>query len=413
MTDLSDAIEEMTSLTSRELILEKIKNLLDAVKVPENIKDIPNLPLHDFRDLSVNEAELITELLKVKTIKDLSKVTYSQIMNRSALLKEVIPLQKLELLITAAKYIVKAAEYKPAEGRQKVVVAGLDNAGKTALLNTIKKEVGFSELSSLKPTKGACRDEVFLADQEILLIELGGQEEFRKFYIEAPDRFFLETDIIVYLIDIQDEERYQESLEYLQKILRTLKYLQESPDFIIIFSKSDPDVVSSPMYQEKYDYLEQKIAESFQPYEEFQYEIQTSSIYNIVSMTPSFSRMLKGLFSGSALAEEEKIGAIGKLLMKVVDLFLDTENHLNHAINVINQRLSKIESRLAQLSKGKIQEVGKEVEVTEPVHSVKVTPTQSIKKSQAIERKSGVSVRAALLNELKQVFGVKFGGKKE
>ncbi len=410
MVELKDMVEEMACVTSQEALRERIVNLLDAVKIPENLKDIPNLAIHDFRDLSVNEAELIEELLKIKTIRDLSKVTYNQVMNRIALINEIMPKQKLELLITAAKYIVKAVDYKAVEA-QKVVIAGLDNAGKTALLNTIKKEVGFSELSSLKPTKGACRDDLFLADQEILLVELGGQDEFRKFYIDQPDRFFIDTDIIVYLIDMVDDDRHAESLEYLEQILRTLKYLQEQPDFILIFSKCDPDVISSPMFQERYDYLEKKVQDKFKPYI-FQYEIQTSSIYNIVSMTPSFSRMLKGIFSGSALAEEEKIASIGKLLMKVVDLFLDTETHLNRSISKINQKLSNLERTVRDAAKGGIKLEGPTKEPAGPGKAPDAKAPERMKPKPTGPR-GGLSVRAALLSELKQVFGVKFGGKKE
>lgn len=406
MSELSETVSEMAGVTSRETILRKMSNLLDAVKIPAEIKNMPNLMIHDFRDLSVNEAELLGELLNVKTIKDLSKITYEQLINRISLIKKVIPQETLELLITASKYIVKAAEYKPAEGLQKVVVAGLDNAGKTALLNTIKKEVGFSELSSLKPTKGANRDDVFLADQHILLVELGGQEEFRKFYIEKPDRFFIDTDIIVYLIDIQDDTRFQESIEYLQQILRTLKYIQEAPNFIILFSKCDPDVINAPMFQEKFDYLAQKIDDLFKSYIVLQYEIQTSSIYNIVSMNPSFSRMLKGLFSGSALAKEEKIGAIGKLLTQVVDLFLDTETNLNKAINSINQRLSKLERG--------VNHSANDTPAGEAVSTIKEPSKQDTPpKPNHSGPRGGLSTRTALLNELKQVFGVKFGERKK
>ncbi len=413
MTELSEAVEELRVTTARELLYEKIKSLLDAVKIPENIKDIPNLNIHDFRDLSVNEAELLGELLKVKTIKDLSKITYDQIVNRISLIKELIPQERLELLITASKYIVKAAEYKPLEEGQKIVIAGLDNAGKTALMKTIKKEVGISELSGLKPTKGASRDEMYLADHQILLVELGGQEQFRKFYIEAPDRFFLETDIVVYLIDIQDNERYHETLDYLTQILRSLEYVQEIPYFIILFSKCDPDVVNSPIFQEKYDHLANKVKEVFKSYGEFGFEIQTSSIYNIVTLTPSFSRMLKGLFSGSALAQEEKIEAMGKLLMKVVDLFLDTEASLNKEISGIRHRLIKIEEMIKQgiVVKGKDGTTPSDLISKDTTgEPSKATPE---KKPLPAGPRGGMSVRAALLNELKQVLGVKFGEKSE
>ncbi|HUY00180.1 MAG TPA: hypothetical protein VMV49_11535, partial [Candidatus Deferrimicrobium sp.] len=87
MADLSQAVSDIISTKSRALIDEKIKNLLDPVKMP-SIKDIPNLAIHDFRDLTVQEGTLIGELLNVKTIKDLSKVPYEQVFNRISLLRE-------------------------------------------------------------------------------------------------------------------------------------------------------------------------------------------------------------------------------------------------------------------------------------------------------------------------------------
>ncbi len=396
--NLADNVQEMMEEYSKEVLFEKFKDLLDAVKTPETIKDIPKMLIHDFRDLSVEESEKITGLLKVKTIRELSKVTYKQLADRINLIIEAgIPKEKLELLITAAKYITKAAEAKPIEGLTKIVIAGLDNAGKTALLKSIKKEVAFTELSALKPTKGASREGLLLSDQEFLLLELGGQEEFRKFYIEQPDRFFLETDCIVYLIDIQDDERYSETIEYLQQILRTLKYLQEAPDFIILFHKCDPDVIKNPIFQEKIDYMNGKIKETFKEFP-FRFEVQTSSIYNVVSMTPSFSRMLKGLFSGVSIEDEEKLQSIGTLLTKVVDSFLGMETTLNRQIYNIKTRLDKIE---AQISNSTITPTTKATSATQQADSTaESTPKPS-------EPRGGLSTRAALLQELKQVFGLR------
>lgn len=393
--NLSDTVNEMMDEYTTEVIFEKFKDLLDAVETPESIKDIPGMYIHDFRDLSVEESEILGDLLKVKTIKDLSKITYKKLVDRINLVTEAgISRDKLELLITASKYITKAAEAKPLEGLTKIVIAGLDNAGKTALLKSIKKEVAFTELSSLKPTKGASRDSLLLSDQEIILLELGGQEEFRKFYIDQPDRFFLETDCIVYLIDMQDDERYQETLDYLQQILRTLKYLQEAPDFIVLFHKCDPDVVKLSMFQEKLEFMHKKIKEIFKPHP-FRFEIQTSSIYNIVSMTPSFSRMLKGLFSGVAMEDEQKIQSIGTLLMKVVDSFLGMETNLNRQIQYIKGRLDKIENQISG---------GISVKASDGAKPITLKPAPQPK---PLGPRGGMSTRAALLSELKEVFGLR------
>jgi len=398
MAELANTVNEMISAKTQGALVEKIKSLLNTLKMPDNIKDVPNLFIHDLRDLSVQESQIIGELLRVKTIKDLSKVPYETIVNNIALLRKAgIPKNKLELLITASKFIAKAAEYKPVEGK-KVVIAGLDNAGKTALLKTIRKEVGFSfsELTGLRPTKGASRDELYLEDQELHILELGGQEEFRKFYIEQPDRFFIGTDIILFLVDIQDDERYQEALEYLQSILRTLDYLQEAPDFIILLHKCDPDIVKTPLFQEKIKYLTENIENIFSPYS-YKFEIQTSSILNIVSMTPSFSRMLKGIFEGSNLEEEQKLESVVTLLTKVVDLFLNMEENMNREINNINQQMNALAN---QISQG-----GPPVAISQSSSKSKAAAPALSPKPAAPQ--GGLSTRALLLNELKEVIGMR------
>jgi len=399
MAELSNTVNEMMSAKTQGALLEKIKSLLNTLKMPENVKAIPNLPIHDLRDLTVQESQIISELLGgVRTIKDLAKVPYEMVVNSMSLLRNAgISKGKLELLITAAKFIVKAADYKPVEGK-KVVIAGLDNAGKTALLKTIKKEVGFSELTGLKPTKGANRDELYLEDQELHILELGGQEEFRKFYIEEPDRFFIGTDIILFLIDVQDDERYQEALEYLQSILRTLNYLQESSEFIILIHKCDPDVIKAPLFQEKMTYLKENIENLFKNFS-FQFEIQMSSIFNIVSMTPSFSKMLKGIFEGSG--EEAKLESIVTLLTKVVNLFLKMEENINQEINNINQQLHALANQIGQAGKEGV------VWEADQGEASKLISSKSVGTPKPIGPSGGLSVRAQLLNELKEVIGAR------
>ena len=144
-----------------------------------------------------------------------------------------------------------------------------------------------------------------------------------------------------------------------------------------------------------------KIKDAFKSYE-FSYEIQTSSIYNVVSMTPSFSRMLKGLFSGVAMEDEEKIQSIGTLLVKVVDSFLGMETNLNRQIAYIKTRLDKIESHLSNPAVAGAIKSGAEAKGA-------ATPTfqKPAPKPKPPGPRGGMSTRAALLSELKEVFGLR------
>ncbi|HUX99231.1 MAG TPA: ADP-ribosylation factor-like protein [Candidatus Deferrimicrobium sp.] len=340
MVELSGLVEDLILAKSEEAILEKIKNFLEpTVDGLDNIKKISNLPIQSFKDLNSDEAELISELLKVRTIKDLASVTYKQLINVMAYLREGgISRKKIELIITAAKYITHAADYKPIEG-QKIVVAGLDNAGKTALLQVISKK--FTGVCSLKPTQGMEVNKCYLEDQELIIFELGGQELYRKMYIENPEKYILATDIIVFLIDIQDGERYQEALEYLKQILELIKYLNENPTFIILLHKSDPELIrKQPLVQEKIDYIKEKVEEVFDLYI-FQYDIQASSIFCDITMAPSFLDMLKGLFSGD-VEQETKFQAINRVFEGLVDVIFNIESKLTEQIDIFRSNLYQL-----------------------------------------------------------------------
>lgn len=345
MVGLEDKLKELGTAKSQAAVLSHLKNILVESDLPEKIKDIQNLTIYHFRDLTTNESELISEVFNIKTIKDLAKVSYDQVIQNMALLRKgKVTKKKLELIISAARFIIEAADYKPTE-EKKVVLAGLANAGKSAMLKVMKRELigAVEELSLLKPTLGLQRNEVVIRGQKFNVFELGGQEIYRKAYIETPGRFFLGTDIIIYLIDMQDEKSQPEALDYLQNILNVVKYLQESPEFIILLHKCDPDLLDDPRFLERIDNMEKLVTELFQSDQyEFHFEIQTSSIFHTLAPTPSFSKMMRGLFNKGLLDEKKKIEAIGDLVTSVVDLILGIEKTLDDRLKIIEQQIQQL-----------------------------------------------------------------------
>ncbi|TFG05649.1 MAG: hypothetical protein EU536_01290 [Promethearchaeota archaeon] len=401
MSKLSEMVDDLVSTKSKEGILNNIVNLLDVPAKPKDLKEVVNLPLSVFRDVTQEEYTLISGLLKVETIKDLANTSYKDIVNNLILLREGgLPKEKMELIITAAKYIVKAIDYKPVEG-QKIVVVGLDNAGKTALLNAIKKEVGLANVSSLKPTQGVVRSTIYIKEQELYISELGGQERYRKLYLEAPEKYVMATDALVFMIDLQDDARYLEALGYLEKVLKVVKYLQESPEFIILLHKADPDLISNEIFQEKMGYLMQEVKNRFLPYI-FQYEILTTSIYNIFGMGASFAGMLKGLFSGDLLEEKRKTEAMGKLLDTIVDLILKQEANFTQQMDVLRHNLFELNIEVRNLQ----EKLGGEGVVSQ--HEISATPKKGkvLEKAAPVlqELEGSVKSRSELLGELKRLF---------
>src|SRR6056297_1313753 len=111
--------------------------------------------------------------------------------------------------------------------RIKLPVLGIDNAGKTSLITTLQRE--FEELTKMKPTRKIERTKLQFFDKKLVVWDFGGQKKYRKKYKKKADSYF--SDIggeAFYVVDIQDEESFKESLSYFEDILDAIK--EYSPD---------------------------------------------------------------------------------------------------------------------------------------------------------------------------------------
>ncbi|MBD3211280.1 MAG: hypothetical protein GF311_01635, partial [Candidatus Lokiarchaeota archaeon] len=99
------------------------------------------------------------------------------------------------------------------ENAIKVIVSGLDNAGKTSILTALKLKYDFrKEVMNLKPTIRVEYQRTEFLGTSAIFWDMGGQEKYRKLYQKRKEMYFGETDLLVYVIDIQDRERFESSL---------------------------------------------------------------------------------------------------------------------------------------------------------------------------------------------------------
>ena len=100
---------------------------------------------------------------------------------------------------------------------QKILFTGLDGAGKSSIILALQRE--FSRIAITKPTKGAQRRIFTLMGREISEWDLGGQKSYRISYLKNPSKYFDDTEIAIYVIDILDVSRIPESLSYLIDVI--------------------------------------------------------------------------------------------------------------------------------------------------------------------------------------------------
>lgn len=184
---------------------------------------------------------------------------------------------------------------------------GLDNAGKTSIITAITKRFGFEEeVFKLMPTRKIARDAFRFLGVEFIRMDFGGQSQYREEYLKNPSKYISGTDLIYYVIDAQDLDRYVETIDYLDEILLYLKEEQEYPPVCILFHKFDPQIIKDKELNKRILTLKQALTRYSHDFNIFFFE---TSIYDIKSIMDAFSSGLSLLF--------EKIEMISQLFTSI------------------------------------------------------------------------------------------------
>ena len=181
----------------------------------------------------------------------------------------------------------------------KLVIAGLDNAGKSSALIALRKKYNFYErVKNLKPTiKIDYNSFKFLETYRINLWDMGGQKKFRKIYVSNPI-YFSETDYIYYLIDVQDEIKFEESVKYLHDLLDIYRDLDYSNEVMICFNKYDPKYKNSEDFFDRAEMIRNLIVSQNK---DMKFKFFNTSYYDISSISKAISYSLNKLLNLEAI----------------------------------------------------------------------------------------------------------------
>lgn len=161
----------------------------------------------------------------------------------------------------------------------KILLIGLDNGGKTSILKCLKGIKGLSLFNSPMPTKGLEVEQFEALNSKYAIWDLGGQKAFRDDYFNDFNRYSKGASKIIYVIDIQDVNRYDLAIEYMEKVLNSIDK-QKDIDFSIFLHKFDPDLkFNQDLNENVIDELIKKIKEIIPS--EFIYSLYKTSIYAI------------------------------------------------------------------------------------------------------------------------------------
>ncbi|MFX1454550.1 MAG: ADP-ribosylation factor-like protein [Promethearchaeota archaeon] len=177
---------------------------------------------------------------------------------------------------------------------KKIAFLGLDNAGKTSIITAISQRFGFEEtVARLMPTRRIARDTFKFLGLEFSRLDFGGQRIYRDDYLKHPEKFLSGIDLIFYVIDAQDFNRYIESIDYLEEVLLFFKEYQEDVTISILFHKFDPQLVDNVEINKRILTLKQALTRYSNHFDIFFFE---TTIFDIKSIMDAFSSGLSMLF---------------------------------------------------------------------------------------------------------------------
>ncbi len=183
----------------------------------------------------------------------------------------------------------------------------MDYAGKTSIITAITKKFGFEqEVLKLMPTRRIARDAFKFLGIEFVRLDFGGQLQYREEYLKNPTKYISGTDLLFYVIDAQDYDRYVETIDYLDQILLFLKENQEYPPICILFHKFDPELTKEKVINQRILTIKHALIRYSNDYDIFFFE---TSIYDIKSIMDAFSSGLSLLF--------EKMEMVSRLFSKI------------------------------------------------------------------------------------------------
>jgi len=200
------------------------------------------------------------------------------------------------------QYLTKdEKDKKKVTSASKLLFTGLDNAGKTTIIYGIQRE--FSKIAFLKPTRGAQRRIFEFMGREIAEWDLGGQFSYRIAYLKNPGKYFDDTEIAIYVIDIQNRVRLPEAISYLKDVVKQFEKLEIAPPIYIFLHKYDPALRRNALNEMKNLEVEikEKIKQSVDYKQIFYYN---TSIYDLPSIIKAMSEILLSLYSKSELIEK-------------------------------------------------------------------------------------------------------------
>lgn len=201
----------------------------------------------------------------------------------------------------------------------KIIFLGLDFAGKTSILKVL--EGSYSGLDKIKPTLGPKRTSYNILGFQIMNWDLGGQKQYRDEYLKNYEQVLQDTNLLIFVTDIQDESRFNEAGAYFDDMLHALDQLKIKCPVILCLHKVDPDIVENPIIIKNLNWVTNIFSEYSEKHDT-EIKVFITSIFDRKALIEMFSYGISKLIPIGILSQildefrlaTEKQGVVGTIL---------------------------------------------------------------------------------------------------
>jgi GTPase SAR1 family protein len=292
----------------------------------KDIKSIEKLTVDNVKSFDDSLVEYLHSL-KINKIKDLISSKIDDLADK--LQESGFPKETVDYVVISTKIMKKLIEVKSKDQAaaalaSKIAFMGMQNAGKTTMINFLFSESPDDKFKDASPTVSVENKTVKLGDYQLAIWDFGGQESFRKEYLANPDEYLLNTGLLVFVVDTQDDSMYADAIDYLNSVLGLLNITPQELSIIIDLHKYDPDLLQDVDYLVKVQWLEEKFKEILGNYP-FPYEFMRTSIFSEAGVDSEIAKNLKDLFTVKDVDKERisQLSLLKNLLFTQVKIYIN------------------------------------------------------------------------------------------
>jgi small GTP-binding protein len=294
--------EELGNInSSSEPKKDVLSYLIERFFVPGTVakkqKDLLHLKTNSIKNFG-SETISALEDIGIKTIKDFISADFTAVAEK--MMELPIDEKDRDYIVVVGKILKRYLE--PIQGKltpqSKIAVLGMQNAGKTSFINFLAGQSVDDQFKETAPTVSVDNKVVQMNDIQVSIWDFGGQASFRDEYLAHPEEFFDNIEVLVYVVDVQDDLTYADSLSYFDAILSALDAMGTTGvHVIVVFHKLDPDLSFNIDLIIKVQWLEEKFDDILHRFN-FSFEFMKSSIFNDLANAdePAVAKNLKEIF---------------------------------------------------------------------------------------------------------------------